>query len=82
MQKRISIEIKLSNKSNRQERLSACNLIINKSTQKYKRLFALSSSSSFFFFYIPRSPVKRKKVLEIVISIDWIYTRIRANKME
>lgn len=81
MQKRISIEIKLSNKSNRQERLSACNLIINKSTQKYKRLFALSSSS-FFFFYTPRPPVKRKKVLEIVISIDWIYTRIRANKME
>lgn len=80
MQKRISIEIKLSNKSNRQERLSSCNLIINKSTQKYKRLFALSSSSS--FFYIPRPPVKRKKVLEIVISIDWIYTRIRANKME
>lgn len=79
MQKRISIEIKLSNKSNRQERLSSCNLIINKSTQKYKRLFALSSSS---FFYIPRPPVKRKKVLEIVISIDWIYTRIRANKME
>lgn len=80
MQKRISIEIKLSNKSNRQERLSACNLIINKSTQKYKRLFTLSSSSS--FFYTPRPPVKRKKVLEIVISIDWIYTRIRANKME
>lgn len=79
MQKRISIEIKLSNKSNRQERLSSCNLIINKSTQKYKRLFTLSSSSS---FYIPRPPVKRKKVLEIVISIDWIYTRIRANKME
>lgn len=78
MQKRISIEIKLSNKSNRQERLSACNLIINKSTQKYKRLFTLSSSS----FYTPRPPVKRKKVLEIVISIDWIYTRIRANKME
>lgn len=81
MQKRISIEIKLSNKSNCQERLSACNLIINKSTQKYKRLFALSSSSS-SFFYTPRPPVKRKKVLEIVISIDWIYTRIRANKME
>lgn len=80
MQKRISIEIKLSNKSNRQERLSSCNLIINKSTQKYKRLFALSSSS--FFFYTPRPPVKRKKVLEIVIWIDWIYTRIRANKME
>lgn len=79
MQKRISIEIKLSNKSNRQERLSSCNLIINKSTQKYKRLFALSSS---FFFYTPRPPVKWKKVLEIVISIDWIYTRIRANKME
>lgn len=79
MQKRISIEIKLSNKSNRQERLSSCNLIINKSTQKYKRLFTLSSSS---FFYTPRPPVKRKKVLEIVISIDWIYTRIRANKME